>query len=99
MSTFANRLKSTRQAAGLSQEQLGVLAGIEEASASARLNRYERGTRVPALDIVGHIAEALDVPVAYLYSKSDDEANLLLAFHKMSASQKSELLKFIATMP
>jgi DNA-binding XRE family transcriptional regulator len=40
---FSARLKEARIAAGLSQERLGVVAGIEEASASARMNQYERG--------------------------------------------------------
>ena len=37
------RLKEARLRSGLSQEKLGVLAGIDEASASARMNQYERG--------------------------------------------------------
>ena len=41
MSIFAARLKEVRTTAGLSQERLGVLAGIDEASASARMNQYE----------------------------------------------------------
>lgn len=43
MSTMARRLKEARQRAGLTQERLGVLAGIDEMSASARMNQYERG--------------------------------------------------------
>ena len=34
---FASRLKETRLRAGLSQEQLGILVGIDEFSASARV--------------------------------------------------------------
>ena len=92
MSTFGKRLKSARQLAGLSQEQLGVRAGLEEESASTRMNRYEKGVREPAVEIVGRIAKVLDVPVSYFYSDDDDEASLLLAFHRMSAKQRSALL-------
>ena len=81
--------------AGLSQEQTGVQAGIEEESASTRMNRYEKGVREPAVEIVARIAKVLDVPVSYFYSQDDDEANLVLAFHRMSAKQREELLKLV----
>lgn len=92
MSTFGKRLKSARQLAGLSQEQLGVQAGLEEESASTRMNRYEKGVREPAVEIAGRIAKVLDVPVSYFYSDDDDEASLLLAFHRMSVEKRSALL-------
>jgi transcriptional regulator with XRE-family HTH domain len=95
MSTFGERLKSVRLSAGLSQEQLGVQAGIEEASASARMNRYEKGTRAAAVEIVRQIAHVLKVPVSYFFSENDDEAELLLAFHRMSAEQRREVLQFV----
>lgn len=95
MSMFGKRLKSARQVAGLSQEQVGVQAGIEEESASTRMNRYEKGVREPAVEIVGRIAKVLDVPISYFYSEDDDEANLVLAFHRMSAKEREELLKHV----
>lgn len=95
MSTFGMRLKSARLAAGLSQEQLGVLAGIEEASASARMNRYEKGTRAPAVEIVQLIAPVLAVPVSYFYTEHEDEAELVLAFHRMSEEHRKRLLRSI----
>jgi transcriptional regulator with XRE-family HTH domain len=42
--------KEARLRAGISQEKLGVLAGIDEASASARMNQYERGKHTPDFD-------------------------------------------------
>jgi len=95
MSTLGKRLKSVRLSAGLSQEQLGVQAGIEEASASARMNRYEKGTRAPAIEIVQQIAYVLVVPVSYFFSENDDEAELLLAFHRMSAEGRRGVLQFV----
>jgi transcriptional regulator with XRE-family HTH domain len=38
-----HRLKEARLRTGLSQQKLGILAGIDEATASARMNQYERG--------------------------------------------------------
>lgn len=97
MTHFGERLRTARIAAGLSQEQLGVQAGIEEASASTRMNRYEKGTRAPAVEIAERIAEVLNVPLSYFYSQDDDEARLLLVFHRMSAKRRKELLKFIVS--
>nr|WP_307742628.1 helix-turn-helix domain-containing protein [Massilia varians] len=65
-------------------------------SARARINRYERGTRVPAFEIVEQIAKVLNVPVTYFYAKDDDEANLLLAFHRMNAESRKQLLDAIS---
>ncbi len=42
-----HRLKEARLRAGLSQQKLGILAGIDEATASARMNQYERGIHTP----------------------------------------------------
>ncbi len=46
---LSKRLREARAAAGISQEQLGILAGIDEFSASARMNQYERGKHSPNL--------------------------------------------------
>ena len=46
-SVVARRLKEARVRAGLSQKQLGIKAGIEEFSASPRINQYERGKHTP----------------------------------------------------
>ncbi|MDO8270450.1 MAG: helix-turn-helix transcriptional regulator [Gammaproteobacteria bacterium] len=92
MSVFSARLKQARMAAGLSQERLGVLAGIEEASASARMNQYEKGKHNPDFSVVERIAKVLDVPEAYFYAKSDDVAELLIAFHRSSESKRQLLL-------
>jgi transcriptional regulator with XRE-family HTH domain len=50
--------------AGLSQERLGVLAGIDEMSSSAFMNQYERGKHEPDFSLVEQVAQVLDVPEA-----------------------------------
>lgn len=90
------RLKAARLAAGLSQEQLGLLAGLEVESASARMNRYERGTRMPAVELAERIGSVLNLPVAYFYSTNNDEARLLQVFHRMP---ENERMKLLASLP
>ena len=92
MSTFCKRLKQARLAAGISQERLGIEAGIEPASASARMNQYESGKHVPNPTTVQQIAEALDLPPSYFYSVDDDEARMLALFHRLPVEARRRVL-------
>lgn len=93
MSVFSKRLKQARKAARLSQEKLGVLAGIDEMSASARMNQYERDKHEPDFATVVRIAKALHLPVSFFYAEHDSEAKLVAAFHRLNDEQKGALLE------
>ena len=92
---FALRLRIARKAKNLSQERLGVLAGIDESSASARMNQYERGKHVPDFLMASKIAEILDLPTAYFYVENDLSAEIIQVSHALSNEQKLEVLRFI----
>lgn len=92
MSTFAMRLKEARKIAGISQEQLGVAAGIDEMSASARMNQYERGKHDPDYLTVSRIAQVLDVPEGYFYTTDDLAAWLAVAYHRAPPSKKEQVI-------
>jgi transcriptional regulator with XRE-family HTH domain len=92
MSIFAKRLKEARRDVGWSQERLGIETGLEEASASARMNRYELGKRAPNSDLVQRLATVLNMPVSYFYATDDDEALLLVMFHRMKATERQKVL-------
>ncbi|PTQ86791.1 hypothetical protein C8N29_12810 [Agitococcus lubricus] len=68
------------------------MAGIDEFSASARMNRYEKGIHEPHFATVEKIAEVMGLPTAYFYCQEDDAAELLSLFHHMSAEAKTQLL-------
>ncbi|EDR1382534.1 helix-turn-helix transcriptional regulator [Salmonella enterica subsp. diarizonae serovar 61:r:z53] len=72
------RLKEARLRAKLTQEKLGVLAGIEEATAYSRLSHYENGTHKPTFDLVCEFARVLNVPECYFYTIDDDFAQAVL---------------------
>jgi transcriptional regulator with XRE-family HTH domain len=93
MSVLAKRIKQARIRAGLSQERLGLDAGLDEMSASTRMNRYELGKRVPAPDLVERLSEVLCVPAAYFYAVEDDEAELLIKFSKLRADERMQLME------
>ncbi|WP_433848234.1 helix-turn-helix domain-containing protein [Acinetobacter proteolyticus] len=92
---FAMRLRLARKAKGLSQEKLGILAGIDESSASARMNQYERGKHVPDFLVASKIAEVLELPTAYFYVEDDALAEILQKSYLLDAEKKNLLLNFI----
>lgn len=78
ISMIPKRLKEARLRAKLTQEKLGVLAGIEEATAYSRLSHYENGTHKPTFDLVCEFAKVLNVPECYFYTVDDDFAEAVL---------------------
>ncbi|MCL2829872.1 MAG: helix-turn-helix domain-containing protein [Betaproteobacteria bacterium] len=92
--TFSRRLKEARQEANLSQERLGILAGIDEGSASARINQYERGKHAPNFLTVKQIAEVLNVPEAYFYTENDNMAQLLRVFHRKRKENQEKICEY-----
>lgn len=72
-----HRLKEARIRAGLSQQKLGILAGIDEATASARMNQYERGIHTPDFALACKLAEVLNIPACYFYTVEDDLAEVV----------------------
>lgn len=90
---FAQRLAEARERAGLSQTQLGVLAGLDPAVASPRINQYERGKHEPQLKTAKRLAEVLGIPPAFLYTEDELLAELLLQWNDLTLRQKKDLLK------
>ena len=79
---LAHRLKQARLRAGLSQEKLGKLAGIDPMSASARMNQYERGKHSPDYQLMCRVAEILNMPVSWFYTEDEELARLQeIVFH------------------
>ncbi|MBS1206763.1 MAG: transcriptional regulator [Proteobacteria bacterium] len=77
-----HRLKEARLKAGLSQQKLGILAGIDEATASARMNQYERGIHTPDFALACRLAEVLKIPACYFYAVEDDLAEVIANWYK-----------------
>lgn len=95
---FQKRLRQARVAAGLSQKGLGIAAGIDEFSASARMNQYEVGKHMPDFLTLKHIAEVLKCPVAFFYAEDNDLAEIIRIFHTMSKQNKKTLLVMANTL-
>lgn len=89
---LTKRLKEARLKAGISQEKLGILAGIDEASASARMNQYEKGRHTPDFEMVCSLARILKTPECYFYTKDDLMAEMILNFHHLNQKDKIEII-------
>jgi transcriptional regulator with XRE-family HTH domain len=92
MGTFGKRLKEARKLRGFSQERLGIEAGIEPATASARMSQYEKGVHQPGESIVKQIAAVMNLPVPYFYCEDDETAHLLQCFHLLKAKDRKDVV-------
>lgn len=75
------------------QDKLGVLIGLDEHTASARISRYESGIHEPPIKTARAMAEALGVPLGYLYCDDDRLAQIILAASELPAEDQEHLLK------
>lgn len=81
--------------AGLSQKQLGIAAGMDQFSASARMNHYEKGRHTPDYSMLERIAKVLKLPVAYFYADSDELAAWIMSFSRIKKSMRASIQKKI----
>ncbi|MFB2775321.1 helix-turn-helix transcriptional regulator [Shewanella xiamenensis] len=90
-----NRLKQARLRAGYTQMQLGVMIGMDEGSASGRMNHYEKGRHTPDIRTLKKIADTLGVPLNYFFCEDDITAELSIQIDRLSSDKKQMLLQFI----
>ena len=89
-SIVGRRIKGLREELGWSQEKIGVAIGIDESSSRARISRYELGVHEPPVPTTKLIAQALGVPLAYMYCEDDRVASLLLALHRLGKAERNQ---------
>lgn len=70
----------------------------DKANGSVRINRYEQQVNRADMDTAAALAKSLEVPLAYLFTEDDDQAELLLAFAKLSKSERSQVLDLAMQM-
>lgn len=80
------RLKAARQRAALTQERLGVLAGIDETTARSRISQYESGTYTPSFTTMCALARVLEVPECYFYILDEGFAEHVLRLYQREAT-------------
>lgn len=87
---FAARLVQARQLRGLSQRALGDRMGLGKTTGSTRINRYEQKTSAGSFESLGELAEALQVPPAYLLADSAPMADAILELGKADDQQQAK---------
>lgn len=85
-------LKEVRLTFGISQKKLGILAGIDGHSASARMNQHEVCTHVPNFLTLQNIGKALGYPVAFFTSDDDLIAEIIYLVGKLPEVEKQKIL-------
>jgi transcriptional regulator with XRE-family HTH domain len=95
VSIVAERLKEARLHAGLSRKRLGIKAGIDPSSASARINQYERGKHMPDLQTLAHLGAVLQVPVPFFYCQDAELAAVIVKFSALAKAQKKRWLALL----
>jgi transcriptional regulator with XRE-family HTH domain len=92
---FPQRLKEARTRIGVSQKKLGILAGIDELSSSARINQYEKGKHAPDFSMAKRLAAVLKIPTSYLFESDDDIAAMLMLYYQLDDVGRKKVLEAI----
>lgn len=96
-SVIAKRLREARHRAGISQKKLGILAGIDQFTASPRINQYEQAIHTPQYQMVERLAKVLEVPTPFLYCRDDDLARWILAYATTPKRDRERVIKHAKT--
>ncbi|WP_245174146.1 helix-turn-helix domain-containing protein [Erwinia sp. QL-Z3] len=70
-------------------------AGMDEGSASGRMNHYEKGRHVPDIETLRKLSKVLDVPLSYFFCADELSAELVCLFQNLSDEKKEEMLTFL----
>jgi len=89
---FGPRLRARREVLGLTQEQLGVAIGLDESCGKTRIS-YEGGVHEPPLQTSKQLAEALSVPLPYLFCGDEITAEIILLTDRLDLTGKQMLLE------
>ncbi len=86
------RLKEARKKAKLSQKSLGVCIGMDESSASPRMNQYEKGKHTPDVRTLKLLADELGVPLSFFFCEDESSAEIACLVAQMTEEEKKELI-------
>lgn len=76
--TMGERIRYFRLQNGITQKELGILAGLGEQNANIRIAQYESDSRIPRPDLLDKIAQALDISPSVLSAPDVSSPTLLM---------------------
>lgn len=92
---FGMRLRNARLRAEIPQDRLGVMIGLDEATASARMSRYETGVHTPPFEIVQSLGKVLSVPTAYFFCEDESLADLVSYWGTLKKTDREKALHLL----
>ena len=87
------RIKQARASKGISQKELGIRIGLDQSSASSRMNHYEKGRHTPDIPTLKRVADELGVPLPYFLCESEKTAELICLIENLKEADKDELIR------
>jgi len=90
------RLKEARKRASMTQKELGIRIGMDQSSASSRMNHYEKDRHTPDIQTLQRMADELKVPLNYLFCDSEESAELACLIDELTLEEKKELISSLA---
>lgn len=94
---FGRRLREARINAGIAQDKLGVMIGLDESCSSARMSRYENGVHEPPFLIAEQLAKVLGFSACYFYCSDDRLAEIILNYSKLSKKEREVYFSKLST--
>ena len=71
---------------------------MDESTASARMNQYERGRHTPELKALKLIADELNVPLSYFFCEDELSAELVTNLNKLPEDEKWKVLELTKSL-
>lgn len=95
---FGRRLREARLRAGIAQDKLGIMIGLDEGCSSARMSRYESGVHEPPFLWVERMATALGISAAYFYCGDDRLAKIILTYSTLPEHERQSLSDWLVNL-
>ena len=76
----------------MTQKELGIRIGMDQSSASSRMNHYEKDRHTPDIQTLQRMADELKVPLNYLFCDSVESAELAYLIDCLSTEEKQKLI-------
>lgn len=85
---IGRRLKAARKLKKISQERLGLEAGMDVSTARSRISQYENDSVKPPFELVCKFADVLGFPDSYFYTRDNEFAEQILDIYKNKYEKK-----------
>ena len=79
----------------MTQKELGIRIGMDQSSASSRMNHYEKDRHTPDIQTLQRMADELKVPLNYFFCENTESAELACLIDKLSIEKRQKLIELL----